>query len=208
MKRALVIVDVQNDFMPGGALGVPEGDQVVEVINRLMPRFALVVATQDWHPPDHGSFAANHPGRRIGEVIDLGGLEQILWPVHCVQGTEGAAFAAGLDTSRSSRVFCKGVDAGTDSYSVLLDNGRRRSTGLGEHLKQRGVTQVYLAGLATDYCVKFSALDARESGFETFVVVDACRGVELAPGDTAKAIEEMQRAGVTILRSRDVPAEP
>lgn len=208
MKRALVIVDVQNDFMPGGALGVPEGDQVVEVINRLMPRFALVVATQDWHPPDHGSFAANHPGRRIGEVIDLNGLEQILWPVHCVQGTEGAAFAAGLDTSRSSRVFCKGVDAGTDSYSVLLDNGRRRSTGLGEHLKQRGVTQVYLAGLATDYCVKFSALDARESGFETFVVVDACRGVELAPGDTAKAIEEMQRAGVTILRSRDVPAEP
>ena len=208
MNRALVVVDVQNDFVPGGALGVPEGDQVVEVINRLMPRFALVVATQDWHPPDHGSFAANHPGRRVGEVIDLNGLDQILWPVHCVEGTEGAAFAPGLDASRFSRVFRKGVDAGTDSYSALRDNGRRRSTGLGEYLEQRGVTQVYLGGLATDYCVKFSALDARDWGFETFVVVDGCRGVELAPGDTAKAIEEMRRAGVTIVHSRDVPAEP
>src|SRR3954468_12732007 len=152
--NALIIVDVQNDFVPGGALPVPEGDKVLPVINNLQPKFDLVVATQDWHPASHGSFAANHPGKKPGDVIQLKGLPQILWPVHCVQNTTGAAFVPTLDAKRIAKVFPKGTDPQVDSYSGFFDNGRQKATGLAEYLKQRGVTELYIVGLATDYCVK------------------------------------------------------
>jgi nicotinamidase/pyrazinamidase len=196
--KALVIVDVQNDFCPGGALPVPEGDRVVAAINRLQPEFALVVATQDWHPANHGSFAANHPGRRPGEQIELAGLPQILWPVHCVQGTPGAELHPALNRARIARVFPKGTDPNVDSYSGFFDNGHRASTGLGEYLRDLGVDDVYICGLATDYCVKATALDAVGLGLRTQLVADACRGVELRPGDVERAIDEMRQRGVVI----------
>jgi nicotinamidase/pyrazinamidase len=196
--KALIIVDVQNDFCPGGALPVPEGDGVVEVINRIQPEFDLVVATQDWHPTDHGSFAANHPGHRPGELIELAGLPQILWPVHCVQNTPGAELHPRLDRSRIARVFCKGMNPNVDSYSGFFDNGRRQGTGLAEYLKAHGVTDVYVCGLATDYCVKATALDAVALGFKTHLLEEACRGVELREGDVRQAIEEIRRQGVAM----------
>ncbi len=197
--KALIIVDVQNDFCPGGALPVREGDRVVEVINRMQPKFDLVVATQDWHPADHGSFAANHPGHSPGQKIELAGLPQILWPVHCVQNTLGAELHPRLDRSRIARVFRKGADPSIDSYSGFFDNGRRTSTGLGEYLKDQGVTDVYVCGLATDYCVKATALDDVALGFKTHLLEDGCRGVELREGDVQRAVEEMRRRGVVIV---------
>jgi len=202
--KSLIIVDMQNDFCPGGALPVPEGDRVVEVINRIQPKFDLVVATQDWHPAEHGSFAANHPGRSPGERIELAGLPQILWPVHCVQDTPGAELHPRLDCSRIARVFHKGTDPSVDSYSGFFDNGRRTSTGLGEYLKDQGVTDVYVCGLATDYCVNATALDAVALGFKTYLLEDGCRGVELREGDVQRAIEEMRRQGVVIVREMDL----
>jgi len=197
--NVLIVTDLQNDFCPGGALPVPEGDQVIPVVNRLQPRFNLVVATQDWHPADHGSFAANHPGKRPGEVIDLAGLPQILWPVHCVQNTPGAALHPDLDGTAIARVFQKGTDPAVDSYSTFFDNAHRKSTGLGEYLKERGVADVYLCGLATDYCVKFSALDAVGLGFHVYLILDASRGVNLHPGDVQQAIAEMRSKGVRVV---------
>jgi nicotinamidase/pyrazinamidase len=202
--KALIIVDVQNDFLPGGALPVPRGDEVVAIGNELQTKFELVVATQDWHPPDHGSFAANHPGKKPGERIMLEGIEQILWPVHCVQNTPGAAFAPGLETKRWGRVFQKGIDPKIDSYSAFFDNAHRRATGLGDYLKQRGVTDVYLCGLALDYCVKYSVLDACQLGFEAHVIVDACRGIDLAPGDVDLAINEMKASVASVVESGDL----
>jgi nicotinamidase/pyrazinamidase len=207
MVNALILVDIQNDFLPAGTLPVPHGDEVVLVANRLMGsgRFDLVVATQDWHPRNHGSFASQHPGKKPGEVIELSGLTQILWPDHCVQNTGGACFAPGLDTRRLARVFPKGTDPGIDSYSGFFDNGHRKATGLGEYLKAQGVTDVYVMGLATDYCVKFTALDAHELGLNTHLVLDGCRGVDLKPGDCQRAIEEMQAAGVRIVTDANAP---
>lgn len=202
--RALVLVDLQNDFLPGGALPVPQGDLVLPIANRLQSRFPLVVATQDWHPANHGSFARTHPGRQIFEQIELNGLPQILWPVHCVQNNPGAEFAPGLERRHIVKVFQKGTDPGIDSYSGFFDNGHRRSTGLGEWLKEAKVTAVWLCGLATDYCVKFTALDAVGLGLETHLVEDACRGVNLAAGDIAQAIQQMRSAGVIIQQSEDV----
>jgi nicotinamidase/pyrazinamidase len=199
--NALLVVDIQNDFLPGGALAVPGGDQVIPIANRLVECFALVLATQDWHPANHGSFAANHPNRRVGEMIDLNGITQILWPVHCVQGSPGAAFSAQLCTERFSSVFRKGVDPGIDSYSSFFDNARKRSTGLAEYLRDRNVGELFICGLATDYCVKFSAFDSVGSGIRTHVIKDACRGVDLKPGDSAAAIAAMRDAGVSIIES-------
>ena len=199
--EALILVDIQNDFMPGGALAVREGNQVVPVANRLARSFDLVVATQDWHPPNHGSFGANHEGKTVGDVIDLNGLEQILWPVHCVQGTPGAELHADLERSLVHRIFHKGTDPGVDSYSAFFDNARRKATGLGSFLKDRKVDGVYLLGLATDYCVKFSALDALELGFAVRVVEDGCRGVNLKPGDSDRALEEIKAKGGKIVGS-------
>jgi nicotinamidase/pyrazinamidase len=201
---ALILVDIQNDFVPGGALPVPEGNAIVPRCNRISRAFDLVVATQDWHPANHGSFAASHPGHRAGEVIDLNSLPQILWPVHCVQNTPGAAFVPGLDTSRVQRVFQKGTDPAIDSYSGFFDNGHRKATGLSDYLQQRGVTDVYVAGLATDYCVKFTALDAKALGFNTSLIQDASRGVNVRPGDVDAAVEAMRGAGVRIVQSSQI----
>ena len=202
--KALIIADVQNDFCPGGPLAVPEGDLVIPVINRLQPHFDLVVAMQDWHPADHGSFAANHPGRAVGEVIELGGLTQILWPVHCVQDTPGAEFHPGLDRSHVAKVFRKGTDPEIDSYSGFFDNGHRKSTGLGDYLKGQGVDEVYVCGLATDYCVKFTALDAAGLGFATWCIEDASRGVNLKRDDVAQAIEHMRAQGIRVIGASEV----
>jgi nicotinamidase/pyrazinamidase len=165
---ALILVDIQNDFVPGGALTVPEGDQIVPLANRLQQCFDLTVATQDWHPATHDSFATNHNGRKPGDMNALHGVPQILWPEHCVQNTPGAGFVPALDRTRWTKVFPKGTCPEVDSYSGFFDNGRRNATGLGDYLRERGATDLYLLGLATDYCVKFTALDARNLGFKTF----------------------------------------
>jgi nicotinamidase/pyrazinamidase len=199
--KTLILVDLQNDFLPGGALAVPEGDLIIPIANRLQPIFDLVVATQDWHPLEHGSFAAQYPGKKPGQVIELGGLPQVLWPTHCVQATSGAAFSPELNTRRISKTFYKGTDPQIDSYSGFFDNGHRKATGLGDYLQSQKVTQVYLLGLATDYCVKATALDAVALGFEVYLITDACRGVNLQAGDVDRAIAEMHAAGVTSVTS-------
>lgn len=202
--RALILVDIQNDFMPGGALAVTDGDAVVPVANRVMKSFDLCVATQDWHPADHQSFAAQHPGTTPGQLIDLHGLPQVLWPVHCVQDTEGAAFVDTLELPKDVYVFPKGIHVEVDSYSGFYDNGHRYSTGLTSFLKDRGITTLYVLGVATDYCVKFTVLDACAAGFETFVITDGCRAVNLSPEDGEKALKAMQDAGATLVTSADV----
>jgi nicotinamidase/pyrazinamidase len=204
---ALILVDIQNDFLPGGALAVPDGDAVIPIANKLQSAFPLVVATQDLHPSNHGSFAASHPGRKVFEQIELNGLPQTLWPVHCVRGTRGAELAAELNRGRIAKIFPKGTDAGIDSYSGLFDNGHRRSTGLGEWLKAQTVTEVFVCGLATDYCVKFTALDAAKMGFKTHLIEDASRGVNLRPEDVKNAIEEMKRADVRVCRSSELVSQ-
>jgi nicotinamidase/pyrazinamidase len=202
--NALILVDLQNDFMPRGALAVPHGDEVIPLADELQRRFDLVVATKDWHPRDHGSFAANHPGKKPGDRIILDGIEQILWPVHCVQNTNGAEFASSFDTSRIAHVFHKGTERNIDSYSTFFDNAHRRHTGLAHYLDKRGIKDIYLMGLALDYCVKYSTLDARHLGLNTYVIVDGCRAIELESGDIARALAEMKRAGAVLLKSSEL----
>ena len=194
--KALILIDLQNDFLPGGALAVPDGDRAIPVANRLAEEFELVVATQDWHPADHGSFAANHSRAKVGQIIDLNRLQQVLWPVHCVRGTAGADFSPDLRTERIHCIIRKGTDPSIDSYSGFFDNGHRRTTGLGGFLKEHGVTDVFVMGLATDYCVKFTALDAARLGFKVHLITDGCRGVNLKPGDVDAAMAEMKKACV------------
>lgn len=201
---ALIIVDVQYDFLPGGALAIDKADEVIPVINRLQVKFDLIVATQDWHPADHGSFAANHPGAQPGQFIKLAGVDQVLWPVHCVQGSRGAEFHEELRSDTWSRVFRKGTNPLVDSYSGFYDNNRMGDTGLASYLREKGVQRVYVAGLATDYCVKFTVMDALGEGFDTLLVEDACRGVNLSPDDSVKAVQEMQKAGSGIIHSESV----
>ncbi len=204
MKRALIIVDVQNDFIPGGALPAKNGGEVVPVINELEKEFEIVAATQDWHPQNHMSFASNHPGRKPGEVIELNGLQQVLWPDHCVQGSWGAEFHRELDMTRVDKVIRKGTDPQIDSYSGFFDNGRRKATGLEQYLRGREVTDVYVTGLATDYCVLWTARDAQSLGFATHVIADACRGVDLKPGDIERAFEEMRASNIDVRTGRSV----
>lgn len=206
--KALLLVDLQNDFMPGGALGVPGGDEVLPVANRVQRTFELIVASQDFHPASHGSFASQYPGRKPGDMGELAGLPQVLWPDHCVQNTGGAAFAPGLETTRIARIFPKGTDPAIDSYSAFFDNGHRKATGLDGYLRQHGVAELFLLGLATDYCVKASALDARRLGYTTHVIVDGCRGVNLQPGDDTRAFDEMKAAGVHLTLSANLSAHP
>ncbi len=198
--HALILVDLQNDFLPGGALPVPEGDQVIPVANDLMVDFEIIVATQDWHPADHASFAANHPGKSLYDTIELEGLPQTLWPVHCVQGSPGADLAATLEQDRITRVFTKGTRAEVDSYSGFFDNGRQHQTGLAVWLQAHAIDTVHICGLATDYCVKFTALDAVQLGLKTRLELAACRGVNLRPGDVHQAIDEMRSAGVQVIQ--------
>lgn len=196
--RALILVDLQYDFCPGGALAVAHGHETIAVANRLMPEFSTVVATQDWHPPDHKSFAVNNPGTQVGQVIEVEGQPQVMWPAHCVQGTRGAELHGNLELARITEVFRKGTDPAIDSYSGFFDNGHKKATGMGDWLRARGITDVVVLGLATDYCVKFTALDARGLGMAVTLVPDGCRAVDLTPGDGERAIDEMRRAGVSI----------
>jgi nicotinamidase/pyrazinamidase len=196
--KALLLVDIQNDFLPGGALAVPNGDQVVPVANRLLPDYELVVATQDWHPADHGSFASQHPGHQAGEWVELDGLQQILWPDHCVQGTAGAEFASSLNVAGIHHVVRKGTDPRVDSYSGFFDNGHRKATGLEHFLRDRGVDEIHVLGLATDYCVKFTVLDALKLEFAVVVIAEGVRGVELKPGDCQRALDAMRAAGAEV----------
>jgi len=176
--QALIIVDIQYDFLPGGALAVPRGDEIIPVVNRTQQDYGLVVATQDWHPAGHKSFASAHAGRHPFDVIDLEGLEQVLWPDHCVQGTNGANLSQLLDTRRVEAIFRKGMAPAIDSYSGFFDNGKRKNTGLAGYLRDRNVTAVSICGLAADYCVYFTAMDALQLGFETTILVDAVRAID------------------------------
>ena len=199
----LIIVDAQYGFMPGGGLAVADGDAVVPVINRIAPRFANVVLTQDWHPADHISFAANHPGRAPFETITLPYGEQVLWPTHCVQGTRDAALHDDLRVPQAQLIIRKGFHRDVDSYSAFMEADRRTSTGLAAYLKARGISKLYLCGLATDYCVAWSAQDARAAGFEATVIEDACRAIDLN-GSLARAWADMAAAGVGRVQSTDI----
>jgi nicotinamidase/pyrazinamidase len=199
---ALLLIDVQNDFVPGGALAVAGGADIIPLLNQLQPKFDLVVATQDWHPAQHRSFASQHPGQEVFSQTDLNGLPQTLWPDHCVQNTPGADLHADLDTGRVEAIFRKGTDPEIDSYSGFFDNGHRKATGLADYLRGRGVRQVYVAGLAADYCVYFSAKDAQAEGFETFFIEDATRAID--PAGLAAAKADLQRMGARVLQSAEV----
>jgi len=197
-RAALVVVDVQNDFCPGGALAVPEGDAIVPAINRLARRFAHVILTQDWHPPGHSSFASAHPGKRPFDTVDLPYGGQILWPDHCVQGTAGAAFHPALDIAQAELILRKGFRRGIDSYSAFRENDRKTPTGLAAYLRERGLERLTLCGLATDFCVQYSALDAREAGFAVSLATEACRGIDV-DGSIAGAMRAMAAAGIRLI---------
>ncbi len=205
--KALILVDIQYDFLPGGALAVAQGDTVIPVANMLQDRFELIVATQDYHPQNHKSFAINHPGKQPGDIITLKGMEQVLWPVHCVQETHGAQFAEQLKMDKVEKVFQKGTNPEIDSYSGFFDNGHLQSTGLGDYLKEKNVSKVVIVGLAADYCIKFTALDAKDLGFETVVVRDGTRAVNLQPGDGEKAMQELQSKGIQVVYAKNALSE-
>jgi len=200
--KALIIVDIQNDFLPGGALAVQNGDAVIPVINKLQSQFDLVIATQDWHPADHKSFASMHPGKKIFDEIMLDGLPQVLWPDHCVQETEGAKFSAQLDTKKIEAIFRKGMDKNIDSYSGFFDNGKKKATGMGAYLKGRGVTSIYVCGLAADYCVYFTALDGLEMGFQSTIITDATRAIDKE--NFEKVLEDFKSKGGQEIRSEEI----
>lgn len=202
-RSALLVIDVQNDFTPGGQLAVPEGDQIVPLINRLAGLFKQVIIAQDWHPAGHASFASSHPGRKPYDVIELPYGPQTLWPDHCVRATPGAEFHPELDLPHAQLVIRKGCNPDIDSYSAFLEADRTTVTGLAGYLKERGIDTVYMVGLALDFCVMFSALDARTAGFNAFVVLDACRAIDLQ-GSLAAATERMQLAGVGLIQSNDL----
>ncbi|MFJ2462582.1 bifunctional nicotinamidase/pyrazinamidase [Pseudomonas sp. NPDC087615] len=202
-RTALLVIDVQNDFIPGGQLPVPKGDQIVPLINRIAGGFKQIVIAQDWHPKGHVSFASSHPGRQPFDVIKLPYGEQTLWPDHCVQATPGAEFHPELDLSHAQLIIRKGCNPDIDSYSAFLEADRRTTTGLSGYLIERGIDTVYMVGLALDFCVMFSALDARAAGFNTFVVLDACRAIDL-DGSLASAMDRMKGAGVGLIQSTDL----
>ncbi|TPG84671.1 bifunctional nicotinamidase/pyrazinamidase [Pseudomonas mandelii] len=203
-RTALLVIDVQNDFIPGGQLPVPEGDLIVPLINRLGARFTQVIIAQDWHPAGHASFASSHPGHASYDIIQLPYGEQTLWPDHCVRATPGAELHKDLHLPHAQLIIRKGCNPDIDSYSAFLEADRTTTTGLAGYLKERGVDTVYLVGLALDFCVMFSALDARAAGFNAFVVMDACRAIDL-DGSLAAAIDRMQGAEVGLIQSTEVP---
>ena len=197
--NALIIVDVQNDFLPGGALAVENGDSIIPVINNLQKKFDIVVATQDWHPANHKSFASSHLGKKAFEQIDLNGMPQVLWPDHCVQETERAEFSTQLDTKIIEIIFRKGIDKNIDSYSGFFDNGKKKATGMGAYLKGRGVTSIYVCGLAADYCVYFTALDGLEMGFESTIISDATLPIDKE--NFKKVLEDFKSKGGQEIKS-------
>ena len=200
--KALLLIDIQNDFIPGGSLAVPGGDEIIAIANDLQSRFEVVVATQDWHPQNHKSFASNHPGKNVFDVTDLNGLNQVLWPNHCVQGSRGAEFSNALNMNRVEAIFRKGTDSEIDSYSGFYDNGHRKSTALGEYLKGKQVTEVYIVGLAADYCVYYTAKDAIAEGFSTYIIEDAVRAINDDGFLQAKA--DIVNNGGTIIQSSSI----
>ena len=204
MTAALIVVDIQNDFLPGGALAVPRGDETVAIANRLMSLFPTVVLTADWHPADHASFASQHAGKSPYDVVPMPYGNQVLWPDHCVAGTSGADFAAGLETVRAHAVIRKGTDKNCDSYSGFLAADRKTPTGLAGYLKSRGVTTVFVCGLATDFCVAWTAQDAAAAGFKTYLIEDASRAID-AGGSLAAAMAGLKTAGVGVIEKKDVP---
>jgi nicotinamidase/pyrazinamidase len=199
----LLVIDVQNDFCPGGALAVPLGDEVIAPIHRIAPRFEHIILTQDWHPSNHFSFAASHPGKQPYDSVEVTYGTQTLWPAHCVQGTRGAEFHAALELTQAELILRKGFRPQIDSYSAFYENDRTTPTGLAGYLKERGLTRVFLAGLAYDYCVGYSALDARRLGLPAFVLRDACRAIDLN-GSVAAIEGEFVKAGVTVLESLEL----
>jgi nicotinamidase/pyrazinamidase len=200
--KVLLIADVQNDFLPGGALAVPDGDKIIPVINQLQDYFELVVAVQDWHPQTHKSFASNHPGKKQFDIIELNGLQQTLWPDHCVQGTFGAAFPQQLHTNKSEAIFRKGTDPEIDSYSGFYDNGHRKSTCVANWLRGKKVSEVFITGLCGDICVFYTAMDSLHEGFETFIIEDATR--PLITEDFEKTNAIFKESGGRIMRSEDI----
>jgi nicotinamidase/pyrazinamidase len=200
--KTLVIIDVQNDFVPGGSLAVPEGDQIVALINKLQEEFDLVIATQDWHPRDHSSFAANHPGKNEFEKIELHGMDQILWPVHCVQNSKGAEFHPDLKSAKIEAIFRKGISKEIDSYSGFYDNAHLKSTGLTGYLKEKGADELYFCGLAAEYCVYFSIIDALKEGFSATLIEDATRAI--SKEDFEKAKKGILHAGGKIITASEI----
>lgn len=198
--KALILVDIQNDFLPGGNLAVKDGDKIINYVNQLVENFeGIVVTTQDYHPADHKSFASNNPGKAVGSIGELGGQKQVMWPDHCVEGSDGANFSDLLDLSKVVKNFPKGTNSEVDSYSGFFDNDKLTSTGLGEYLKEQGVEEVVVVGLALDYCVKATALDANGLGFKTSVDLKGTKAVNLHPGDEVEAIAELTQAGVEVI---------
>jgi nicotinamidase/pyrazinamidase len=196
-REVLLVIDVQNDFCPGGALAVPQGDEIITAVNRLAASYAHVILTQDWHPRGHASFASSHPGKSPFETIEVSYGAQVLWPDHCVQGTPGAAFHPGLDIPHAELILRKGFRSTIDSYSAFRENDHRTMTGLAGYLRERGFERVDLCGLATDFCVAFSAIDGRQAGFAISVVTSACRGIDI-DGSLARAMRSMSEAGVSL----------
>lgn len=203
--KALLLIDIQNDFLPGGSLAVPEGDQIIPLVNALQSKFPLVVATQDWHPQNHKSFASNHEGKQVFEQIELNGLPQVLWPDHCVQGSSGAALSAAVNWNKTETIFRKGTNPEIDSYSGFYDNGHLKATGLAAYLKGRGVTAVYIAGLAADYCVCFTAKDALAEGFSTYVIENATRAISKEGFEKAK--KDIREKGGHLVQSSEIAKE-
>lgn len=197
--HALILVDIQNDFMPGGPLAVPFGDEIIPLVNELQNSFNLVAATQDWHPQSHKSFASNHPGKKAFETIMLHGLEQVLWPDHCIQGSVGAQIHASININKVEGIFRKGMDVEIDSYSAFYDNGYKKTTGLAGYLRERKIKKVFVCGLAADYCVYYTAKDSLKENFETYIIEDATRAID--PNGFVKATEKILSSGGKIIKS-------
>jgi nicotinamidase/pyrazinamidase len=203
-KKALIVIDVQNDFCLGGTLAVNYGDKIVPVINSIMDKFNVIIGTQDWHPQTHVSFASNHKGKNVYDQIDADGIMQTLWPDHCVQGTRGADFHKNINNNKFNCIIRKGANPKIDSYSAFLDNDKKTATGLHGYLDAHDVKDVYLCGLATDYCVYFSAMDSIKYGFDTFVLLDACRGIDVPEGNINSCVKEMTGKGIKVINTSDL----
>ena len=202
--KALLIIDLQNDFLSGGALAVNDGGEIIPVINELQSFFDLIIATKDWHPANHGSFASNHQNGETGNVINLNGIEQVLWPDHCIQNSFGAELSSLLNKDSISKVIVKGTDYEIDSYSAFFDNNHTNSTGLHQYLKENNVDELFVTGLATDYCVYFTVKDALQLGYKTWLVTDAVKGVNINPSDSQKATGDMEKNGAMLINSKEI----
>ncbi len=202
--KALILIDLQYDFLPNGSLAVADSNEILPIINNLQIKFEIIIATQDWHPANHKSFATNHKNKKPGDFIELQGLSQVLWPDHCVQGSPGAEISANVNQSNIDYIIYKGTDSEIDSYSAFFDNGRLKKTELDSYLKRNNISTIYVSGLTTDYCVYFTVLDGLSLGYEVFVVEDACRAVNLQPNDGANALKYMEEKGAKIVNSKDI----